>query len=255
VALGTETAYSPPDRWGWLGFHYDEKEGCNGWLPLAGDANGDSNEDLVQVTEYGDVWVAISNETSYEPPVRWGWLGFEFSRGSSGENGAIPLSGDANGDGLDDLIQITKYGDAWVALSGETMYNPPERWGWPGFHYAPFDGWYPLAGDVNADGACDLVQIAPSGITWVALSMKNTYAAPTRWGNLDFLYDEEQGSFPLLGDINADGREDLIQITPEGDARVATSTGTSFEDPESWGSPGFLFSREKKYLPFFLGFH
>ncbi len=251
VSLATETNYTPPTRWGWLGFRYEENT-YNGWIPLNGDTNGDGADDLIQVTEYGDAWVAISTETSYSEPNRWGWLGYRFNRGAIGENGAIPLSGDANGDGKIDLIQITEYTDAWVALSAETMFDPPARWGWLGFHYSPYDGWYPLCGDVNGDALDDLVQITPTGDPWVALAGESLYNPPARWGWLSFYYDEAQGYYPLLGDVNADGKEDLIQITPGGEQWVSLSTGEAFETPEKWGWLGFIFSREKGYMPFYL---
>jgi len=144
--------------------------------------------------------VAPSSETEYGPATRWGWLGFEFSQGEAGNPGAIPLAGDANGDGLCDLIQITRYGDAWVALSAETIYNPPTRWGWLGFHYSPYDGWYPMCGDVNADGLDDLIQITPWGEAWISMSMGDSFDDPEHWGWLGFLFDREKGYLPFYLD-------------------------------------------------------
>jgi hypothetical protein len=252
VSPSLDTKNQSPTRWGWLGFGYKEYNEANGWLPLAGDVNGDGACDLVQVTSYGDAWVALSDVFSFKIPVRYGWLGYRFKRGQSYVNGALPLMGDANGDGRCDLIQITEYTDAWVAVSSDTLYLQPERWGWLGFKYAPFDGWYPLCGDVNADGRDDLVQITPTGDPWVSLSKGSSFDAPTRWGWLNFYYNEGQGYYPMLGDINSDGMDDLIQITPSGEVWVASSLGDHFDYPEYWGSPGFPFSRENGYLPFFL---
>jgi len=255
VSITSEINYSgESQRWGWLGFRYDERDGYNGWMPLAGDANGDGTCDLIQVTEYGDAWVALSTETSYGQPSRWGWLGYRFNRGKLGERGAIPLAGDANGDGLCDLIQVTEYGDAWVALSSETTYNQPTRWGWIGFHYSPYDGWYPLCGDVNGDGLDDLIQITPTGYPWVSLSMGSFYLSPTRWRWIGFYYDEAQGYYPLIADVNSDVKDDLIKIGYDGNVWVRTSRGDAFNDAENWGNLGFLFSRENGYLPFFLGY-
>ncbi len=43
------------------------------------------------------------------------------------------------------------------------------------------------------------------------LSSEGTYyAEPTRWGWLNFYYDETQGYYPLVGDVNADGMVDVI---------------------------------------------
>lgn len=253
VSTSGEIDLNPPTRWGWLGFRYEEKA-YKGSIPLSGDVDGTGSDDLIQVTEYGDAWVAISSEIAFNPPTRWGWLGFEFSRGEAGTPGAIPLAGDVDGDGLCDLIQITQYGDVWVALSSGIGFNPPTRWGWPGFKYAPYDGWYPLIGDVNADGFDDLIQITPTGDTWISLSTGVSYSKSTRWGWLNFYYDETQGYYPLIEDMNADGKADLIQITPSGEALVAPSTGTAFDYPEHWGWLGFLFDRDKGYLPFYLNY-
>ena len=134
------------------------------------------------------------------------------------------------------------------------MYQPPTRWGWLGFRYAPYDGWYPLCGDVNADGMADLVQITPTGDPWVSLSTGTEFASPTRWGWLNFYYDETQGYYPLLADVNTDGADDLIQIMPSGEVWVSQSLGNSFGYPEYWGNPGFAFNREKGCIPFFFGY-
>jgi hypothetical protein len=253
VSTFAEIDFNPPTRWGWLGFKYEEKTN-KGWIPLTGDVDGTGSDDLIQVTEYGDAWVSISSEIAFNTPTRWGWLGFEFSRGEAGTPGAIPLAGDVDGDGLCDLIQITQYGDVWVALSSGIGFNPPTRWDWPGFKYAPYDGWYPLIGDVNADGYDDLVQITPTGDPWVSLSTGSSYSKPSRWGWLNFYYDETFGFYPLMEDVNMDGAEDLIMITSNGETFISLSTGTYFDIPEHWGWLGFMFDRDKGYLPFYLDY-
>ena len=243
-----------PSRWGWLGFFYEEFAGYDGYYPMTGDFNGDEALDLVELTPYHDAWVAISTETQYRNPGRWGWLGFEYSRARKGETGAAPLSGDVNGDGLCDILQVTEHGHVWTALSRGTDFAPPGFWGEPGFKFAPLDGWYPLCGDVSGDGRDDLIQITPTGDPWVSLSKGDSFGNPERWGYLDFYYDEEKGNYPFMADIDMDGKQDLLQATPEGEILAAYSTGSAFTSPESWGSPGFLFDREKGYLPFFLDY-
>jgi len=252
VALAKERIFAPPTRWGWLGFRYEEVEGDNGYLPLVGDVNGDKLADLIQITKYGDAWVALSEDSAYTTPTRWGWLGFFFLRSLPGEAGALPMSGDFNGDGLYDLSQITPYGDAWVALSTGSSFELPQRWGWLGFRYAPYDGYYPIASDVDGNGLSDLVQITPHGDAWVALSAETYYKPPCRWGWLGFHYNEATSHYILSGDVNTDLREDLIQITPSGDPWVALSSETIYDPPSRWGWLGFTWSREEHYLPLFL---
>jgi len=255
VSVTSETDYGNPTRWGWLGFHYDEKDGYNGWIPFSGDANGDGNDDLIQVTEYGDAWVARSSETMYRVPERWGWLGFEFSRAKPGENGATPLAGDVNGDRLCDLVQITKYEELWISLSRETLYEPAVKWGVTGFKFAPQDGWYPICADVNGDGRDDLVQVPPTGVPYVSVSAETMYTPSRPWGTDEIKYDEAQGLYPLAADVNADGLADLVQIDADGDPWVALSKGDSFGPLEYWGPRvGYLFSRDEGYLPFYVGY-
>jgi len=211
-------------------------------------------DDLIQVTEYGDAWVAHSTRIFYSAPERWGWLGFHFKRPSKGENGSLPMAGDVDGDYKDDLIQITEYGDVWVSLSTETSYGRPERWGAPGFGFAPEDGWMPLCGDVNADGKTDLVQITPEGDAWVSLSDGSAFQGPSRWGWLNIFYDETLGYYPIAEDVNCDGMTDLIQLCPDGEVLISFSRGSSFDYPRSWGNQGFRFSRTDHWLPFYLGY-
>ncbi|MBN1902031.1 hypothetical protein JW926_11975 [Candidatus Sumerlaeota bacterium] len=246
-----------PYRLGWLGFHYNP---LNKWHLLCGNADGKRLVDLIQVTEYGDAWVALISEVSYvATPKRWGWLGFKYDE-RDGYHGWLPLSGDANGDGASDLIQVTEYSDAWVALSipSERSYGAPSRWGWIGYRFnrgePGINGALPLTGDANGDGASDLIQVTEYRDVWVALSEKTMYEPPTRWGWLNFYYDEMEGYYPLLVDANADGFDDLIQVTPSGEVWIAPSLGDCFGNPEYWGNPGFLFSREDGYLPFFFGY-
>lgn len=246
-----ETLYSPT-RWGWLGYSYRETVSDNGDIPIVGDVDGDGADDLIQITRFTDVWVALSSETSFYEPMRFGWLGYRFKRGDETTKGELPLTGDTDGDGMDDLIQITEYGDAWVALSMNHSYDSPTRWGWLGFSYQPAAAWLPMTGDFNGDGMDDLVQFTPFGDPWVALSDGSSFMTPTRWGWLNFVYYEPNGSYPLTGDVNLDGQTDLIQIKADGSAWVAYSKGDAFETPEYWGDPGFTFSRQNGNLPFYL---
>jgi len=253
VAENTGNKLETETRWGWPGFHYDEGDQGAGALPLVGDVNGDALADLIQITPDGDAWVALSAETMYEPPTRWGWLGFVFSRGRAGAPGSLPISADVNGDARFDLVQITSHGDAWVALSTETMYEPPTRWGWLGFQYSPSDGFYPLAADVDGNGLTDLVQITPFYETWVSLCNGSSFEAPQKWGGPGFSYNESTGLLVLAGDLNSDLKSDLIQIYGDGTSSVSLSRGSFFENPQIWGRwLGFTWRREGHSLPFFL---
>ena len=263
VALNNGYYIQPPSRWGWPGFRYDERGGYDGFLPLSGDFNGDGKCDLAQVTPDRHIHVSLSDGTKFKNPGDWGavynwenWFRFScFSRATHNLTGMISLAGDVNGDGKCDIIEISSSGEACVALSnGYQFITPPACWGYLGFSYTPYDGFYPLCDDVTGDGRADLIQITPHKDVYVAPSNGSGFNPPDPWGSLNFHYYEYAGYYPLTGDVNADGRADLIQITPHGEAWVAISGGWYFDNPESWGKLGFLFSRDNHYLPFYLGY-
>ena len=239
-------------RWGWLGFYYDEMDGNEGLLPLTGDFNGDGLCDVLQITFYGDVWVALSNGTRFNPPSRWGWLGFKFKRGTAGKSGMLPMAGDLDGDCRCDLLQTTVYGDVWGALSNGASFDSPKRWGWLGFFYRPLEGWLPALSDLDGDGRDDLLQFTPWGEVWTAKSNGSNFENPMSRGALGFKYDETAGYLPLSSDVDTDGLTDLIQITPSGDPWVAINHGSGFDPPRRWGFLNFTFSRQQGNLPLFL---
>lgn len=254
VSVRNETLYETPTRWGWLGFRYEESETQYGHYPLIGDVDGDGDDDLIQVTEYTDAWTALANETMYDNPTRWGWIGFRFQRPMAGENGEIPLACDVNGDGLTDLVQITRYTDAWVALSNGSGYDDPTRWGWLGFSYDPQGGYLPMCGDVTGDGKDDLLQVTPYGDLWVAPADDMFFGSVTQWTVGRIYYHEAYGLYPIVADVNSDGIDDVIQITIDGDPIVNFSNGSGFEPPESWGRMSFFFDRFEGYLPLYLDY-
>jgi len=249
VALNTGQKFMPPSRWGWPGFYYRELNG-NGYFTGCGDFNGDGLDDLVQITEHGEAWVAVSSGLSLENPTNWGALGFYYNR----DTGKLPIIADFNGDSKDDIAQVTGFGDVWVSLSEGGFFGLPQRWGWLGFQYSPQQGYIPLSGDVNSDGKADLIQITPYSDVWVSLSSGNTFGNPKNWGTICFYYNELNGWYPLTGDLNADGKTDLIQITPTGDPWMSLSNGSTFDPPERLCWIGFTWSRQKGSLPFFLGY-
>ena len=267
VAENTGACFDNPTRWGWLGFSYSEcqvmvesqsiLEGkSHGFYPMAEDYNGDGRDDLVQITPFGDVWVATSSGSGFNNPTKWGSLGFYYSRTVDTLPGALPMTGDYNGDGLGDLAQVTPYGDVWVALSTGSGFQDPQRWTSPPtmIIFDPYAGYYPMTADMNGDGMDDVVEITPTGEVLVALSQGNSFSQHQNWGMTGFRYSESEDMLVIVGDVNADMNDDLIQITPNGDPWVATSNGSSRNVSSRWGWIGFTWSRSRHYMPFFIGY-
>ncbi|WP_433261351.1 N-acetylmuramoyl-L-alanine amidase [Micromonospora vinacea] len=196
--------------------------GLNGETLLSGDVNGDGKDDVVAFTHgtLADVYVALSTGTSFGGGLKWhDW----FAPGA--EVGAV---GDVNGDGRDDIIAFTHdtNADVYVALSTGTGFGPGLKW----HDYFSIPGEFPALGDVNGDGRDDIITFTQGPLTAsdviVSLSTGSGFGAPQNWHDL-FAVGTEQ---PRVGDINGDGRDDIVTFTCNADADVyaAVSTGTSF---------------------------
>jgi hypothetical protein len=193
---------------------------------LVGDFNGDGRKDMVSFTRgnAGDVYVALSDGTRFGSGVKWHG---DFSFGEE-----IPAVGDVNGDGRDDILTFTRgtTGDVYVALSTGAGFGPGMRWH-DNFSYGSE---IPAVGDVNGDGRDDIITFTrgSSGDVYVALSTGGGFGPGTLWHN-NFSYGSE---IPAAGDVNGDGRDDLITFTQgtSGDVYVALSTGFGFGPGMLW---------------------
>ncbi|MCG5471698.1 N-acetylmuramoyl-L-alanine amidase [Micromonospora sp. LAH09] len=236
VATSTGTAFAGTSvKW-------NDFFGLNGETLLSGDVNGDGRDDVVAFTHgtLADVYVALSTGTSFGGGLKWhDW----FAPGA--EVGAV---GDVNGDGRDDIIAFTHdtNADVYVALSTGTGFGPGLKW----HEYFSIPGEFPALGDVNGDGRDDIITFTQGPLTAsdviVSLSAGSGFGAPQTWHDL-FAVGTEQ---PRVGDINGDGRDDIVTFTCNADADVyaATSTGTGFAGTTVKWNDYFCLAGEFPYL-------
>jgi hypothetical protein len=236
-----------------------------GEIPLVGNFDGDpqGKDDIVTFTQqeqrYSDgtpigpavVWVALSNGSQFGGSQIWHRF---FSL-----KGEIPLVGDFNGDGKDDVITFVqkeqKYTDGtsigpapvWVSLSDGTRFGTSRIW----HTYFSLQGETPMIGDFNGDGKDDIAtfvgkeQYYADGTllghapVWVSLSDGTRFGPSRVWHTFFSL----RGEFPMVADVNMDGRDDIVTFLrgrgpglQANNVYVAFSNGSNFERSVTWAS-------------------
>ncbi len=223
--------------------------GLPGETVLTGDFNGDGRDDIVAFThgDLADVYVALSTGNGFGPSQKWhDW----FAPGAE-----VAAVGDVNGDGRDDIITFTQAGQespVYVALSDGTRFvGTAVKW----HDHFSIPGEYPAVADVNGDGLADIISFTQGTFghnrVWVALS------DGTRFGPAQVWHDwfARPGEQPRVGDINGDGRADIVTFTCDQDADVyaAVSTGTSFVGTADKWHDWFCLPGEFPYVGDFNG--
>ncbi|MGW0238939.1 FG-GAP repeat domain-containing protein, partial [Streptomyces sp. NPDC002996] len=183
-----------------------------GETPLSGDFNGDTKDDIVTFAHgpEADVYVALSNGSGFGPATVW--HDFFSPRHET------PAVGDVNGDGFDDIVTFTHdaEADVYVALSnGMDGFGAGQKWN---EHFAPA-GEFPALGDVDGDGADDLITFTQgsSADVYVAFSDRVDGFGPGQLVHEHFAPGAEQ---PRVGDVNGDEKDDIVAFTQGAEADV-----------------------------------
>jgi len=249
VALSKGSFFASPKKWIdsfcaekgnlWAGFR----------IPVVGDFNGDGKYDIayfVKNTEYGnrqgDVYVALSTGNAFSAPVKW--------HDSLCLNEEIPLVGDFDGDGRDDIASFVldkmhgdpSVGDVYVALStGSSFSEKVEKWH-DLFCYGKYE--VPLVGDFNNDGKDDIASVSTgaggNGKVMVAPSLGKqgrSFGASKKWHDYLCAFGEILATGDFDGDLIDDiaiFSHDVMEGDKRGNVNVVRSTGVEFLEKEKW---------------------
>ncbi|WP_157552850.1 DUF2961 domain-containing protein [Micromonospora sp. NRRL B-16802] len=168
------------------------------------DANGDRRDDAIDFTRgaTADVLTSLSDGTRFVPDSR-PWNDF-FA-----VDAEIPLTGDVNGDGRADIITFTRgdNADVYVGLSTGTGFAAGVKW----HDFFAVGTEIPAVGDVNGDGRTDIITFTRGAAAdvYVALSTGSGFGPGVKWHDHFALGDE----FPAVGDVDGDGRDDILTFT------------------------------------------
>ncbi len=151
-----------------------------------------------------------------------------------GSPGHVPLLGDLDGDGTDDLLAWNPSSRRWLAsrTDNSPIFQAEEGplWG--------VAGDIPLVGDLDGDSIVELVQWRPSVRKWYAITANKERIFPRDlepvWG--------AAGDRPALGDLDGDGRAEMVTWRPANGCWYALKTDRTplFEAGAEpcWGTRG-----------------
>jgi len=161
------------------------------------------------------------------------------------DDSAVLRLGDFNGDGRADIASFdTKRSAARIALSEGVRFGPASLWS----DQLPsaVDGRV-VIGDFDGDGRDDVAVVDGDKKRDVvaALSAGGGFLPPSVW----LRSSGQKGDVFEAGDVNGDGRDDLVIFagTKAGEVLVALSTGAGFAAPVEWHR-GFTTSADARVL-------
>jgi len=225
--------YGPPN-------HHGNIAKLSKQVDLVGDVNRDGYSDLISFlgTSFsnslrGNVLVKLWDRSTGT------FLSQETWHTDFNSNDELPLMGDVNGDGRDDIIFFSRgsSADVYVAVSDGTTFWPRQKW----HDNFCINSEIPLVADIDGDGDDDILTFTRgnSANVFIALSNgSNEFIGTGRRWKSNFCPGL---AVPMVGDVNGDGRADILSFirssqsgSARGDVMVALSSGSNFGDSNRW---------------------
>jgi hypothetical protein len=204
--------------------------GGSGFIPVAGDYDGDGETDVAVYQTSTDNWFVVGSSAGFfTPALNFGGTGF------------TSLVGDIDGDGKADPV-VFQAGN-WFAVGSTTGFtvlalNFRKSFG---THFAALT-YTPFLGDVDGDGTDDLVVYELFHNSLSGVSAGAFFALGSSTGFMELALNFGGVGFVLLiGDFDGDGRTDIaVYQQSTGNWFVVGSTAGFFSPAVNFGGSGFI---------------
>jgi lysyl endopeptidase len=182
---------------------------------LLGDFNGDGRADLLWRTRGGLVNIAFMNGTTV---LRWSLID-QFA-----DNVAIMGAGDFNGDGVDDIVWRNMV-TGGVTISVMNTSGRVASWLPVGQTPIPLNVALEGIGDFDGNGRADMLWRNKTTGNSV-MSYHNLNGTVASWPNVSNYIDPVRTAAQRVGDINGDGRDDIVwRNTASGNVVISLMNG------------------------------
>jgi hypothetical protein len=209
-----------------------------------GDFNGDGRDDLLCHDREGGTWIDYTDASG-----RLGGSDAFVDTNFCTHAGATLYVGRFNGDVKDDLLCHDGEGGTWIDYADANgRFNRHDTFGDVNFCLAT-GGKKLHVGDFNGDLRDDLLCIAPTGSTQIDYNENDAvrFAGWDWWVDIDFC--THAGAKLLIGDTNADGRDDLLCHDSNGGIWIDRASATGgFERHDWFGDTNFCTHAGAKLL-------
>lgn len=188
--------------------------GDDGGVPVVGDFDGDGATDVATYSPASREWFVLLSRGGFnraKAGLKIAGYGGKFRFGASG---AIPVPGDYNGDGRDELVLFETRNKGrtsrWIFFGGNVQELGADVRKHDVMEFGE-TGDIPVPADFDGDGRIDLAVYRQSEGQWFIRSRDGRDWSIALGGTVT--------AEPLAGDVDGDGKADPILFDPAGDVR------------------------------------
>ncbi len=185
------------------------------------DFDGDGVSEIPVTSPWGIGFLKLSGSTLTSPVMAPNGTRFEGWLLNTADN-RFDLMADFDGDGRTEILVSSPWGMGILKQSGNMLTAPmmaPNGTRFGGWLLNTVDNRFGPVGDFDGDGRAEILVTSPWGISIFKLS-GNTMIVPTiaangtRFG--DWLLNTADNRFSPIGDVDGDGRDEILVTSPWG---------------------------------------